>query len=179
MNKTKLIIDFYGGPGCGKSTAAAYVFANLKMKGIDCEMTSEFAKDKVWEGNLDTLKRCQFYVTGCQAYRVMRLFNKVNVIVNDSPIASGAAYADYPELAVTCIAESRKYKDLTRSYFLKRPESFDINGRQLNKNESINFDEKIKKILKDNDIEYKDCNYTKYSLDKIVDETIEFLKAEN
>src|SRR5574344_166532 len=159
MNKTKLIIDFYGGPGCGKSTAAAYVFANLKMKGIDCEMTSDFAKDKVWEGDLDTLKRCQFYVTGCQAYRVMRLFNKVNVIVNDSPVASGAAYADYPELAVTCIAESRKYKDLTRSYFLKRPESFDINGRQFNKN--------------------KDCNYTKYSLDKIVDETIEFLKAEN
>ncbi len=33
--KKALIVNLFGVPGAGKSTGAAYVFANLKMHGIN------------------------------------------------------------------------------------------------------------------------------------------------
>ena len=109
--KTKVIVNLFGGPGVGKSTTAFYLMAKLKMNGIDCEYTPEFAKDKVWEGNLDVFN-CQFFVTGRQAWQIRRLFNKVEVIITDSPIALGATYADSPELAACCLKEFEKYKKI-------------------------------------------------------------------
>ena len=44
-----LVINLFSGPGVGKSTTAAMVFAKLKMNGVDCEMALEFAKEKVWD----------------------------------------------------------------------------------------------------------------------------------
>ena len=49
-----LVINLFGVPGSGKSTGAAYIFSRLKMAGINAELITEFAKDKVWEGN-DTI----------------------------------------------------------------------------------------------------------------------------
>ena len=40
-----MIINLFGGPGTGKSTGAAYIFAKLKMCGVNCELITEFAKD--------------------------------------------------------------------------------------------------------------------------------------
>lgn len=44
-----LLINFFGAPGAGKSTASAYIFSKLKMAGVNAEYVPEFAKDKVWE----------------------------------------------------------------------------------------------------------------------------------
>lgn len=41
-----LVVNLFGGPGSGKSTGAAYVFARLKMLGYNAELVTEFAKDK-------------------------------------------------------------------------------------------------------------------------------------
>lgn len=46
-----LIVNLFGVPGAGKSTGAAYIFSRLKMLGINAELVTEFAKDKVWENN--------------------------------------------------------------------------------------------------------------------------------
>ena len=43
-----LIIQLYAAPGSGKSTGAAYIFSKLKMAGVNAELVTEFAKDKVW-----------------------------------------------------------------------------------------------------------------------------------
>ena len=48
-----LVINLFGAPGAGKSTAAAYIFANLKMKGINCELITEYEKDKLYEGSVE------------------------------------------------------------------------------------------------------------------------------
>ena len=61
--KNTLIVNLYGGPGSGKSTGSAYIFSKLKMAGVDAEYVTEFAKDKVWEGNKEVFN-CQFYITG-------------------------------------------------------------------------------------------------------------------
>ena len=48
MSQSKpVVVNLLGEPGCGKSTAATYIFSMLKMLGINCEYVSEFVKDKV------------------------------------------------------------------------------------------------------------------------------------
>jgi hypothetical protein len=60
MNKplypNTLVVNLLGGPCCSKSTMASDLFANLKWKGIDCELTGEYAKDLTWERRNETLK---------------------------------------------------------------------------------------------------------------------------
>ena len=80
--KMPIIISLFGPPGCGKSTCAAYCFAKLKMLGVNCELVSEFAKDKVWEQNNEALSN-QIYIFAKQYYRITRCANKVDVIVTD------------------------------------------------------------------------------------------------
>ena len=51
-----LVVNLFGAPGAGKSTGASYVFSQLKMMGVNAELVTEFAKDKVWEGSEAVLK---------------------------------------------------------------------------------------------------------------------------
>lgn len=62
------IVNLYGAPGSGKSTAAAYIFSKLKMQGVKCELVTEVAKDLVWDENAKALQN-QAYVFGKQFYR--------------------------------------------------------------------------------------------------------------
>ena len=48
-----ILVNLFGAPGAGKSTGAAYIFSQLKMNGINAELVTEFAKDKVWEGSTE------------------------------------------------------------------------------------------------------------------------------
>ena len=43
--KETLVVNLFGGPGTGKSTMMAGIFAKLKSLGYDCEMCVEFAKE--------------------------------------------------------------------------------------------------------------------------------------
>ena len=61
MNKMTICCNLFGSPGSGKSTMAALVFSRLKMLNINCELVTEFAKDKVWENNNTALAN-QLYV---------------------------------------------------------------------------------------------------------------------
>lgn len=54
-----LVVNPFGIPGAGKSAGAAYVFSKLKMKGVNAELVTEYAKDMVWEIlTLLTLMQC-------------------------------------------------------------------------------------------------------------------------
>ena len=79
---------------------------NLKWRGIDCEYVSEYAKDRVWQGDQFVLQHCQLYVTGKQCLKIARLIGKVDVIITDSPIAIGAIYTDEQPYKDVCIHEA-------------------------------------------------------------------------
>ena len=79
-----LVVNLFGTPGVGKSTGAAYIFSELKMRGINAELVTEFAKDKVWENNDEVFKN-QAYIFGKQSYKMSRCRDKVDVIITDSP----------------------------------------------------------------------------------------------
>ena len=148
--KNTLIVNLYGGPGTGKSSGAAYIFSKLKMAGIDAEYVTEFAKDKVWENNIEAFK-CQFYITGKQSFRISRCFGKVDVIITDSPIVLGKIYADLigrPKLGLACLEEADQYPaGSTLEIFLKRVKPYNTNGRNQTEEEAKKIDETVKKLL--------------------------------
>lgn len=87
------VINLFGGPGTGKSTLAAALFADLKMKGINAELVTEFAKDLVWTERTKELKD-QVYIFGKMYHKLWRLQGKVDVVICDSPLPLCIYYAD-------------------------------------------------------------------------------------
>ena len=189
--KNTLIVNLYGGPGTGKSSGAAYIFSKLKMAGIDAEYVTEFAKDKVWENNTEAFK-CQFYISGKQAFRISRCYGKVDVIITDSPIVLGKIYADLigrPQLGLACLEEADQYPaGSTLEIFLNRVKPYNTNGRNQTEEEAKKIDETVKKLLLERS-ESKQYSVIEYDGDqegydriylciKDLLETREFIRAE-
>ena len=144
MNKNTIVVNLFGGPGTGKSTGAAYVFSQLKLHGIDCELVTEFAKDKVWEKN-EKVFNCQMYVTGKQTYKIMRVYGEVDVIITDSPILLGAAYTDSEKLKSAIVEEFNNYRNI--NIFLNRVKEYNPNGRHQNEDEAKAIDGQMLDLL--------------------------------
>ena len=138
------------------STAAAYIFSQLKMKGINCELVTEVAKDFTWEKNMTALD-CQEYILGKQSYRMKRCADKVDVIVTDSPLPIGLFFNNDPalenrEFVKTVMNLFNKYDN--RNYLLTRIKPYNPVGRNQTQEEADNIGEQIQDFLDDNDIEY-------------------------
>ena len=109
-----LLINLYGAPGAGKSTGAAYIFTRLKMEGVNAELVTEFAKDKVWEESKAVFDN-QAYIFGKQYFRISRLQDKVDVVVTDSPIILSCYYGrTIRSWATSSTLWSRKLRTPTR-----------------------------------------------------------------
>lgn len=88
-----IVVNLFGGPGCGKSTGAAYVFSRLKEAGVNVELVTEFAKDLTWDKS-DALND-QLYVFANQFHRLYRCKRSgVDVAVTDSPLLLSNLYRD-------------------------------------------------------------------------------------
>ena len=93
------VINLFGGPGVGKSTVAADLFAMMKREGYSVELVNEYAKEVTWEGHFSYLDD-EFYVLAHQNRRLVRLKDKVDYVITDSPILLGLAYTPpgyYPQ----------------------------------------------------------------------------------
>ena len=64
-----VVINLFGGPGCGKSTIAAELFAILKKQGYEVELVTEYAKDKVWEESLKSVIPAKMYDINEKAFK--------------------------------------------------------------------------------------------------------------
>ena len=62
-----ILVNLYGAPGAGKSSGAAYIFSKLKMAGVNAELVTEFAKDKVYEQSKKVFEN-QAYIFGKQYF---------------------------------------------------------------------------------------------------------------
>jgi len=173
------VINLFGGPGCGKSTGAAFIFARLKMAGVNAELVTEFAKDKTWEHNSKALT-CQPYVFGKQSYRMDRCADEVDIIVTDSPLFLSAMYNDdkeiEPEFTSTVIKKFNEFNNF--NYFLRRVKLYNPKGRNQTEEEAIELDKKIKKNLDNFGIKYSEANGDKDGYETILNEIFKVLILE-
>lgn len=77
------LLSLYGGPGTGKSTTAALLFAAYKQAGVNVELAHEVAKDYTWEGAHGKLG-FQPLIAAEQMWRYERLARKVDLIITDT-----------------------------------------------------------------------------------------------
>ena len=143
-NHRALIINLFGGPGSGKSTAAAYVFSKLKMLGINAELVTEAAKDYIWEESFNNLKD-QIYVFGEQQHRILRCASKVDVIITDSPIFLSPFYNNDSDIDENLwkLALDLTKKFPTKNYLMLRTCAYDQVGRKESEAESSELTNKI------------------------------------
>ena len=175
--KKPIVVNLFAGPGAGKSTAAAYIFSQLKMKGINCELITEFAKDKTWEKNYSAL-RCQEYVFGKQSYKMDRCRDQVDVIITDSPLPLGIFYNQNPVLG-------RHYESLVMdvfntydnlNFFINRKKPYNPVGRNQTEEEAKEIDDRIKTFCQEHDISYLIKDGTELGYIDIVDITLRYIK---
>lgn len=171
------IINLIGQPGAGKSTLAATVFAKLKMLGVNCELVTEFAKDKTWEQNTTALSN-QIYVFAKQYYRMDRCCGKVDVLITDSPLIMSPMYnkdmdIDKP-LKELVSAINDKYHNLY--YYVKRVKKYNPIGRSQTEDESDEIGMKLKQMLDDYGIEYTEVPGRLESADVIIEQLRPYVK---
>jgi nicotinamide riboside kinase len=150
------VVNFFGGPGCGKSTTAASLFSYLKMSDLNCELVTEFAKDLTWDQSMAPLS-FQPYVFGQQSWRIERLRGKVDVVVTDSPIILSSIYAspEIPECFHDYVLwEHNRTPSL--NFLLRRVKKFNPVGRNQTEEESQNLDLAIADKLKEKNITFEE-----------------------
>lgn len=143
-----LVVNLFGAPGAGKSTGAAYIFSQLKMAGINAELVTEFAKDKVWEESKAVFQN-QAYIFGKQYFRISRLQDKVDVVITDSPIILSPFYANDPvlgrEFDVLCAKVFNSYDSM--NVFINRVKPYNSAGRFQTENESDELAIRLQEFL--------------------------------
>lgn len=174
-----IVVNMCGAPGAGKSTGAAYVFSKLKMAGVNVELVTEFAKDKVWEESHAVFEN-QLYMLAKQYFRMTRCENKVDVIVTDSPLLLSLIYntnkerlgIEFEQLTVRLF----NYYD-NMNYFIKRNKPYNPIGRFQTEEESNELSKKIKKLFTNIGYSMKEIagDITGYEI--IVKEVLEKIKA--
>lgn len=171
-----IVVNLFGVPSAGKSTGAAYIFSKIKMAGINAELITEFAKDKVWEENSEVFKPDnQCYLFGKQFYRMSRCRDKVDVIVTDSPLPLSIFYnkskvlgEDFNKTIMNCF---NSFDNI--SYLLLRDKPYNPNGRLQTEAESDVLKEPLVNLLQSRNIKYKTVKGNVREYDKIADYVIQ------
>jgi len=92
-------INIMGGPGCGKSTAAAYVFSSLKKEGYSIEFVDEYVKSWAYEKRVIS--------SFDQAYIFMQQLRKEYLVLNND---DGCIVTDSPLNVSICYAKQFGFK---------------------------------------------------------------------
>jgi len=174
-----LLVGLWAGPGSGKSTGAAYIFARLKMLGnLEVELVTEYAKDKVFQDDLKVFQN-QFYVVGKQTFRESRLRGKVDVIVTDSPSLMGAIYSkDKPYFKEYAHVLKCMYDEVPHfDYFVERTKPYSQNGRFQTEAGATMLDREILDFMKEQGINYELIGGNESGYNFVVDDVLKAFNA--
>ncbi len=164
-----VVINLWGGPGCGKSTTMAKIFSELKIKGYNVEMVSEFAKDLVYENRMDTMKD-ELYIFAKQNHRLFRVKDKVDIIVTDRPLpltcVYDKVYGKNDKNLHTLVRRTFQEYDNINILLDFNENNYKKEGRLQEKEEALNLHNKIKEELK----LYGNA-LSVYTIDSIIEET--------
>lgn len=175
MNKKCVIVNLFSGPGAGKSTTAAGLFYQLKIRGINCELVTEYAKHVTWRENFTTLKN-QIYVFAKQHDKMFHLKDKVDVIITDSPIVLGLSYCDFtkvsPSLIPLILDEFNRTEQINLNYFMNRVNPYSKNGRPQSLEEAEAKDKEILTLLDKHKIPFRTIDADNNAIGLMLEEII-------
>jgi nicotinamide riboside kinase len=165
-------INLFGGPGSGKSTTAAKLFSDLKVRGYSVELVSEFVKVDVYSGR-SIEGPYQVYAFGNQMNAEdVFLKNNVDLVVSDSPLVLQAYYSKQRgESFWTNILDLSNYFETVYpsiNLFLKRDGiPYVEEGRYQDLNQAVVVDREIQSLLDESCVNYSCVATTDY--DSVLD----------
>lgn len=181
QSKLPIVINGYGGPGAGKSTACLEITAALKKEGYNAEYVQEYAKELVYEKDMEMLDGSpehQYEILKEQTRRMDRLYDQVDFIVTDSPVMLNTIYNKQLTPEYESLVNELQGEYINYSFFMERDASnFEEEGRIHNLTESIEKDNEIKDMLQKNEIKYKTYNHE--NVNEIVNDAIDFYEKIN
>lgn len=155
MSKRTIIVNLFAGAGAGKTTCAWEIASELKKRGIETEYVSEYAKELVWDNNMEMLDGSlehQQILYLEQKRRIDRLIGKVDVVVTDSPTLLSIMYLKEPNKDFEAKAIEEYKQNQNFNLFINRGKEYQQAGRIHSLQESKAVDNKIKQFLKSNNI---------------------------
>ena len=157
-------INLFGGPGCGKSTMAANVFAYLKKQGTEIELVDEYVKSWAWEGR-EVNPFDQVYLFAKQMRKeYLVLSSSSNMIITDSPLCLSIAYGkkykfkNWQQLQIIANKFEQEFPSL--NFFLVRDGcEYKHDGRFETYEEALEVDRLIMSHMDEQGIEYSSVNF--------------------
>lgn len=145
-----LTVNFFGGPGIGKTDISLGVFRSLKRLGVHVEFGVEFAKGLVFEGRSAALQ-CQSYVLGNQIWLIERGYaGGAHVMVTDSPALLSCCYQTSPAIEGLAVEYHNSRPSL--NYTMTRKVAFQAFGRLGGEADAIATDQRIISLLEAHDV---------------------------
>jgi len=145
-NKKLTVVNFFSGPGCGKSTTAAGLFSQMKSKHYKVELVHEIAKDCVWERR-DIMFNEQDWLFAQQHRLIRRLVgHDIKYAITDSPILLGIFYmpSDFPKTLTYFIEDAfNSYNNI--NFVLQRNPNLPY--QQAGRNETIDVAKQIDDMI--------------------------------
>lgn len=141
------VINLWAGPGAGKSTIAADLFAEMKWQGHNVELINEVAKTLTWEGHHNILQD-QLYVSAMQNRKLQRLLEKVDWIITDSPLLLCAAYIPdhYKSSFLDMIIDMWNQYD-NENFFIVRKKPYSPIGRNQDESGARQLDTAVRRLM--------------------------------
>lgn len=145
------VINLFAGPGCGKSTTAAALFALMKRRGLNVEMITEFAKDLVWTERNKELGD-QIYIFGKMYHKLWRLRDKVDYVITDSPLPFCSYYdrEGLPYFNELVMSAFNSFDNI--NFVLERNFPYQQEGRYQTEEEAKQVHQDILQLIADNGI---------------------------
>lgn len=185
MQRQTYVINIIGGPGIGKTTISALLFANLKIKGYICEYVQEFAKKLVWLKDYDTLNN-QFFVSREQYTLLKQIDGHVDFLITDGPLIHGIYYNKYnkdnnsnvDKVEKFIINSIDKFKNI--NIVLDRVDrDYEKEGRIQTEEEAKDIDVILKHILRTNNYSFSSFPAEPDEIENIVSEIIKISNIKN
>lgn len=145
------VINFFSGPGVGKTTTAAGFFYKMKVNGDNVELVNEYARELIYEGRMDHMMYAQDHILGEQNRRLHILKDHVDFAITDSPLLLSIVYLpdNYPRSFVPFVVDLfNQYDNI--NILLKRgdaPYQADDGGRRQTEEEALVLDRQIENLL--------------------------------
>ena len=145
-------IGLYAGPGSGKSTMAAWIYASLKAQGMDIELVREHVKNWVYEERPPRSFDQVFLFAAQMRAEDVILRSGVQMLVTDSPLFLSLCYAERYEtpgwrhLLPLCEEFESAYPSV--DILIHRASAYDPTGRFQDEKAALEIDAMIKERLR-------------------------------